>query len=408
MQDKVSPDSGIPIRVEMFGGFTITIGDIVIRDSSARSYQLWNFLEYLIAFRNKTISQDELVQALWDEDEIENPASALKNLAYRIRSVFGSQGIPFAKRIISFSKGSYEWNNSLNCTVDIEEFEDCHKKASNSSHPVEYRIEMYLRAIGLYKGDFLPASGYRRWVIPVSSYYRSMYFKCVYEVLRLLVEQERYPEIEMICKRALIIDQFEENAHKYLILALIKQGQQNKAIAHYKLVTDLFLRELGVTPSPSMRNLYRQIAKTTHSVEIDIGIIQQDLKESECFDGAFYCEYEVFKNIYQVMARTSTRTGQQIFVSLLTITDTVGTIPDSETRKKTMDGLFRIVQTSTRSCDVFARFSATQYVLILPTTSLENSEAVMDRIQKKYMQEYKERDVELHTKIQPIDPAVII
>lgn len=404
-----SPDSmPNPIRIEMFGGLTISIGDVVIKDSSARSYQLWNFMEYLIAFRNKTISQEELVQALWSEDDIDNPASALKNLAYRVRSLFGSHGIPFAKKIITFSKGSYQWNNSLSSVVDIEQFEDYHKKASNTSNPLEYRIDRYMMAISLYKGDFLPGSAHRAWVVPVSSYYRSMYFKCVYEVLRLLVEQDRYQEVEMICKRALIIDQFEENAHKYLILSLIKQGQQSKAIAHYKFVADLFLRELGVNPSPSLRNLYRQISKTTHSVEIDIGIIQQDLRETECSDGAFYCEYEVFKNIYQVQVRAAPRTGQQIFVSLLSVTDAEGNVPDSELRKKAMDGLFKVIQNSTRRCDVFARFSATQYVLILPTTSPENCEMIMGRIVRQFRHDYRTRPIEVHTKIQPITPAVMI
>ncbi len=394
----LSENSAIPIKISMFGGFTITIGDVVIKDSNARSYQLWNFLEYLITFRNKTISQDELVMVLWENDDIDNPASALKNLAYRVRTLFADHNIEFAKKIITFSKGSYQWNNTLPTLVDIEQMEDYHKKASNMAHPLEYRIEKYLQAIELYTGDFLPASGYRNWVIPVASYYRSMYFKCVYEVLQLLAEQERYQVIEMICKKALIIDQFEENAHKYLILSLIRQGQQSKAIAHYKFVTDLFLHELGVNPSPSLRNLYRQIAKTTHSVEIDIGIIQQDLKETECSDGAFYCEYEVFKNIYQVKARAAPRSGHTIFVSLLTITDVNGGIPDQDARKKAMDGLFKAIRLNTRRCDVFARFSVTQYVMILPTSTADNAEMVMQRIVRQYKSDFKVKAVEVHTK----------
>lgn len=398
----------VPIKIQMFGGFTVSVGDIVIKDSSVRSFQLWNLLEYLITFRNRTISQEELVQALWSEDEIDNPASALKNLAYRVRTVFSNQGIPFAKKIIMLSKGGYQWNNALNSVVDIEQFEELHKKASNASNPMESRIDCYIQAISLYKGDFLPSSAHRAWVVPVNSYYRSMYFRCVNEVLLLLEEQERFHDIEMICNRALIIDQFEENVHKYLILSLSRQGQQSKAISYFTYVTDLFMRELGVKPSPSLRDLYRQISKTTHSVEIDIGIIQQDLKETEAKDGAFYCEYEVFKNIYQVQARAAPRAGRQIFVGLLTITDPQGAAPEAEMRKQAMNSLFEMIQSSTRRCDVFARFSATQYVLILPTTSMENSEMVMARIVRQYQQDNRLGSIEIHTKIQPIMPAEMI
>jgi len=408
MQSVLNEQNALPIRVEMFGGFTITMGEVVIRDSNARSYQLWNFLEYLITFRQKTISQDQLVQALWEENEIENPVSALKNLAYRVRTVLSSYGIPFAKRIITFSKGGYQWNNSLECIVDAEEFEACHKRASNSSNPLDYRIENYMKAIDLYKGDFLLSSNYRGWMVPVASYYHSIYFKCVYEVLRLLVEQERFADVEMICKRALAIDQFEENTHKYLILSLIRQGQQSKAIDHYKFVTDLFLHELGVGPSTALRNLYRQMSKADHSADIDIDIIQQDLMEAECFDGAFYCEYEAFKNIYQMQARSAPRMGHQVFVGLLTVTSLQGGSPDSDTRKKVMDGLFRVIRESTRRCDVYARFSTTQYVLILPSRSLEDCEMVVERIAGNYRRNYKIKSAELHTKIQPIAPVAMI
>ena len=399
----VSAYSNIQTKVSMFGGLSITVGDTVIKDTASKSYQMWHLLEYLITFRHKTISQDELIEALWEEDDIENPASALKNLVYRTRSIFAANNVPFAKKMITYSKGSYQWNNHLNCVVDIEQFEELYKKAANITQPLDFRIEKYMAAIDLYKGDLLPASSYKNWVMPVSSYYRSLYFKCVYEVLSLLNEQETFHEMEMICNRALMVDQFDENVHKYLLLALIRQGQQSKAISHYKFVTDLFLHELGVNPSVSMRNIYRQILKTTHTVEIDIGIIKQDLKETDAMDGAFYCEYEVFKNIYQVQVRTASRTEQPIFVCLITLADSQGSIPDGDLRKKAMDGLFKVIQTSTRKYDVFARFSATQYVLLLPTSNFENCNNVLKRIVKQYKQTYRVKSVDINYTIQPLD-----
>ena len=47
-------------HIEMLGGFKLTVGDKVISDTISRTHQLWNLLEYLIAFRHKTISQEEL------------------------------------------------------------------------------------------------------------------------------------------------------------------------------------------------------------------------------------------------------------------------------------------------------------------------------------------------------------
>ena len=44
-------------------------------------------LIYLLIHREHPVSVRELSEALWREDEIENPAGALKNLMYRLRTI---------------------------------------------------------------------------------------------------------------------------------------------------------------------------------------------------------------------------------------------------------------------------------------------------------------------------------
>lgn len=397
------------ITIKMFGGFKISVEDASIQDSSMRTHQLWHLIEYLITFRHKTISQDELIEVLWPDDDIDNPANALKNLVYRIRSTFSAHNLPYAKEMIIYTRGSYQWNNDLRCVVDIEQFEDLYKKASDTAKPDELRVENYMKAIGLYSGDFLPGSCYEGWVIPISSYYRSMYFKCVYAAVELLSAQERFAEVEMICKKALIIDQFEERAHIYLMLSMVRQQKQTQALAHYSFVTDLFFRELGVNPSKAMRAIYRDIVKTVHNVEADIGNIQEELRESRESDGAFYCEYEVFKNLYRLEARTAARTGQSIFISLLTVGgENADEALDLKIQSKVMDGLYEIIQSSLRKGDVFSRFSAAQYVLMLPSLTFENCEMVMARIVKKYKQSYRPKGVSILSKVQPLEPIDLI
>ncbi len=400
-------DNNDVVQVTMFGGFKIESGGETIQDTAARTHQLWHLIEYLVAFRHKTISQDELIEVLWPDDNIENPSNALKNLAYRIRSLFSSQNLPHARDMVTFNRGCYQWNNALSTYVDVEEFEELYRQASSADLSTDQKIKKYIAAIDIYKGDFLPGSCFESWVVPISSYYRSMYFKCVYAVLAMLSELERYTEVEMICKKALIIDQFEENAHKYLINSMIKQGMQTQAVAHYSFVTDLFFRELGVNPSASMRELYREIIKTTHDVETDIDTVKEDLREAENSTGAFYCEYEVFKNLYRLEARTVARSGQSIFISLLTVTSPGGAMLDVKLQSKAMDGLFDVIKNSLRKGDVFSRFSATQYVLMLPTLTFENCEMVMDRIVKRYKQAYRSKSVEVFAKVQPLNPVEI-
>ena len=269
-----------PVQVSMLGGFRLQANGHEVDESLNRARQLWNLLEYLIAFRHRDISPDELVDVLWHNDEIDNPSSALKNLVYRVRTILVSHGIPGAKNIILCQRGTYSWNNALTTTVDIEEFERLIREADEKESQPAEQLDLYMQALSYYKGDLLPKSAFEEWVVPLSTYYHSLYVKCVEKTIRLLMDAGRYQEIAHIAQQAIVIDQFDESFHEALILAQIAMGNQQRAMAHYEHVTSLFYRELGVKPSERLRNLYREIIKNVQHVETDLEIIKEDLREA--------------------------------------------------------------------------------------------------------------------------------
>jgi tetratricopeptide (TPR) repeat protein len=223
--------------------------------------------------------------------------------------------------------------------------------------------------------------------------------------LELLTEAGRYAEAQAICEKALIIDQFEEQVHKYLLYALARQGSHNKAMAHYNYVLELFYNELGVNPSDSMKNLYREIVKTVNNVEIDLNMIKRELNESENITGAYYCEYEVFKDMYRVEARAAARTEQSIFVGLLTLTDSRGDAPDRQMLNKGMERLLQLTVKSLRKGDVIARYSPTQYVVMFPTRAYEHGRLVMDRLSLRFRADSGLKSLDVHTNFLPVDPV---
>lgn len=392
------------IHIAMLGEFSITAGDNTISDSTARTHQLWHLIEYLITFRKRDISQEELIGILWPKGEIDNPANALKNLVYRARSALHAHGLPNGRRMIVYKKGLYSWNNTYPCTVDAEEFEQACRRANAEGLTPAQQVTRYQEAIHLYKGDFLPGAKLEPWVIPIASEYRKQYFKCVYWLLGILQSQQQYEDMEQACLHAIAIDPFEETAHRYLIHSLIQQGKQEESMTRYNEVTELLFRELGIGPSTAMRALYREIAKTTHDVQLDLGIIKEDLEETDRIPGAFYCEYEIFKNLYRLEARTAARSGQSVFVVLVTLEDIDGNLLEVKIQNKTMDSLYRIIRENLRKGDVYARFSASQYVMMLPALTMENCVMVMDRVTRRFRYAHRGTRVKIDYKIQPLDP----
>ena len=392
--------------VRMLGGFELQKGDHVISENSNRSHQMWNLLQFLIAHRRKGVSQAEIIDSLWPDDSSDSPANALKNLVYRVRSTVAATGFPNGKDIIQFESGNYFFNCEAGCVIDIEEFERLCKEAENTSHPLNEQCDLCLEALDLYKGKFLAKSSHVSWVVPLSTYYHGLYLRCINHAINILKQQNRHKEIIAICEKALLIDQFEEVLYEELIRSLIANQNQSRAMSVYQYATDLFYKEMGVTLSSGLRNLYREIIKTVNSVETDLEVIKEDLCESNNIDGAFFCEYEILRNMYRLEARSASRTGQAVFIVLITIMPSHGDMLPTKLINTTMKKLQEAVNMSLRRGDVVSRFSATQFVVMLPSLTFENGQMVMSRITKHFNDLCKDPRILLHSTLQPLDPIL--
>lgn len=402
MKQAISPVTG-KIEIQMLGGFSVRVGDAEVVSTEAGG-QIWNLMEYMICGRNKIITQEQLIEILWD-DNVEDPAAALKNLVYRLRKAFADAGVSFAKQIILSSGGVYRFNNELPCTVDVEEYEAACQRADAEKDP-EVKAAQIRRAVDLYTGDFLPGACHRAWVIPINRYYHALYFEKVYDLLADYQQNGSWQDMLDVATRAAQIDKFEEQAHSYILLALSKLGRQNQAIDHYNYISDLFYREMGAELSSGVRAMYSEIAQTITIQDVNLSILKDDLKEGDDSTGAYYCEYEIFRSLYHVKARSAQRDGSSVFLGLLTLKNPEGGKPEEAVRNTAMQALHRAITASLRSGDVFSRCSGCQYVVMLPNINMENAEMVLSRIARCFKATYHSRKIILDYYIQPLDPAV--
>lgn len=365
------------IHVHMLGEFRITVAEKTISDQNNHSKKLWNLLEYLITYRNKEIAQSDLIHLLWGEDESSNPTGALKTLMHRVRNMLKELGYP--NELIIQRRGTYSWNTNVPCTVDIDIFEKFCLDGPYIDDP-QLRMETYRKAISMYKGDFLPKTNYEPWVVPVSAYYHTMYLKIVSESIAILMNEQSYDEVANLCWQALKIDPYTESLHYSLIRSLYLNGNQRAALKQYSTTTDLFFSKFGITPSAEFKALYKEIIKINKDEETDLDTIKANLKASQKRKSPFFCEYEFFKDIYRLEARVAKHTGSSIFLCLTTVTSTNGHTPELELLNQSMYKLKETFLESLRSSDVFARYSLSQYILMLPSDSYELAEIILKRV----------------------------
>lgn len=392
------------LQVNLLGGCSISCGDKTIDSNSLHSKKIWTILSYLIVFRNRDISQSELIDLVYAEDNSINPMNALKTLMHRVRAALDDLYYIRGKNIILQQDGAYKWNRALPIEVDIDIFEEFSQKANSAALSEDMRLKACLEAIDIFKGDFVPKIAMEPWAIPLNTYYRSQFLSLVHKAIKLLEERMCYDNIVTVCHKAITIEPYDEFLYYSLMKALVNLGQYQDALSQYEKTTNLFYKEFGVTPSTELKALYKQIVHSNQSVEMDISAIKENLREEDDLKGAFYCEYEFFKDIYRLEVRSVSRSGKPIHICLLTISPKPGEKSlNTKTINSAMDKLCTCVKNTLRRGDVFARYSVSQFVIMLPMTTVENAEMVLGRIVKRFHAANPRAPGELTFCFQPID-----
>lgn len=392
-------------RVTMLGEFTIEYGDSIISDQSNRSKKVWTLLEYIIVHRKRFISQDELIELLWPETNSRDPINTLKVLMYRVRSTLDDLDFEGSRRMILYRNGAYGWNQDFSCVLDVDEFQQLIYESEQEVEDDARKIALLLQAESLYQGHFLQKKASEPWVIPIASYYRTLYNRVVLDLAQILFQHKKYEQLSEICQKAILFEPYEEQLYIYLIQVLVCTGHLEKALDLYHHVTDLFMRELGVTPSDDLLALYKDVVKTIKTPEMNLSVIKNKLDESKEEIGCVFCEYEFFKLVYRLESRGIGRTGDTSFLCLISIVDrnTVG-IPSRRVLNRAMDALKTTIQFNIRSGDVFARYSVNQYLIMLPYTTKDTANMVAQRLLKVYRREFPNISIILKYSTHQITP----
>ncbi len=395
------------IKISMFGGFRLMHENgSVIDYQNSRSNKLWLVLAYLLTYRDKQITQDELIDVLWGDEPIDNPSNTLKTLRHRLCSMLDGLGAVSGKKLIRYNHGVYSWNKELQCEIDIEQF-TMYCNLGDEENDAAQKVSYYLNAIEYYSGDFLPKFSSELWVMAVNAYYHTEYLRIVKKCLVVLKETQRYYDIVTVCQKAVIIEPYDEELHRDLIWALVQTGAKQSALNHYEKVQKMFYQEFGVNLSDELVEMYKQVIQENHEYEVDLTLIQEQLQETDVEAGAFYCEYALFREIYRLFLRMIERNGKSAYLCLITVMDKNGkSITNAKLQNEAMGKLRTTIQFSLRRGDVFTRYSVSQYLVVLPSINYEDTVMVLNRIVGNYKKTGSGANVSIQTSIQPLNVAV--
>ena len=387
------------IEVKMLGGFSLAYKNRSINDSDNRSKKTLSLLQYLIYNRGRGVPESEIIDSLWPQSDSDNPSNALKTLLFRVRSLLTSVGVPNTKDVITHRQYYFCWSGNAPVRVDIDEFQElCEAGERDESE----RLSCLLRALDLYRGDFLASSSSDFWVMPISSYYHNMYASAVRDAVNLLDKRGRYDDITSIMTKAVTIDPYCEDFYIYLIKALINSQSYATAKRQYENALDLFYTQFGISPSEEFLALYPLVVKSENEVVSDMLRVKEMLNDYTAV-GARLCEFEFFKQYYGVMRAFSSRHGVCVHLSLITVSTPSGDTPPVKKLRIVMDRLSDCIRTSLRQSDVYTRFSVSQFLMMLPLANWENTVAATERVVRTFSKQNPKSGVLLNFTVQSID-----
>lgn len=368
--------------LNMLGGYSLTYGDkpmILGRGKLTKSVQL---LQLLLLHLENGIAKDELIQALYNWEEIGDTNNSLNSMIYRLKNQLIVAGMP-KEDYISIKNGICKWEGSMLLEVDVAEFETCVRRASEAAGAE--KTEALERALAIYRGEFLPQLSNELWVTIESVRLKKLYVSCVKQLGEIYEELQEFQKLLHIYKVAANLYPFDEWQEK-VIDCLQNMGRFDEAYRVYQDTVRLYSEELGAPPSAKMREQLQKMNGKLLNSENDFLKIQATLREGEWKNGAYYCAYPSFVDTYRLMCRIIERSGESIYLMVCTL---YYEEQSAKADQKAEVALGNAIEKALRRGDAYTRYSGNQYLILLSAAQRENCDLIFGRIKKGFYAENK-------------------
>lgn len=188
--------------------------------------------------------------------------------------------------------------------------------------------------------------------------------------------------LKKFAQMQLKLESGDEELYCYQIEARMRCGKVNLAMDSYEKAREIMEKELGVRKTTILNKVYDELMKISKGgSSYNFDEIKEDIEEPNP-TGVFMCGYPIFKEIYHLEARKSTRSDEPENLVLLTVQarETEEAAVAEFRVKQVMTGLEETIGECLRVGDVAAKYSDTQFILLLPTCTKELAMLVANRI----------------------------
>ncbi|HZJ51848.1 MAG TPA: BTAD domain-containing putative transcriptional regulator [Actinomycetota bacterium] len=255
------------LRFGLLGPLEVTAWGAPVRLGGAKQRAL---LAILLLNANKVLSSERLIDLLWEQEPPGTAPTALQVYVSGLRKALEPERARGGAGRILISRTSGYLLAVEPEQLDLLRFErltlDGRMAVSRADHAAS--ADLFRRALTLWRGpalaDFAYAPFAQGEIVRLEELRITVFQERIEADLALGLHQELVGELEA----ALEAHPLRERLHASRMLALYRSGRQAEALEAYGRSRNLFLEELGIEPSPNLRNLERAILEQAPSLEL--------------------------------------------------------------------------------------------------------------------------------------------
>jgi DNA-binding SARP family transcriptional activator len=256
------------VEFRILGPLQILDGDTPIEITGAKQQAV---LTMLILRANEMIGSERLIDELWGEQAPRNATGALYNHVSRLRKALGPDLI--ARR---------EWGYVLRTppeSIDLRRFEAMVSEAEQL--PARQRAARLAEALALWRGP--PLAGLESEAALQREIARLEEIRVATIERRIDADLETGRNSDLVGELEMLIAEHPVREHLrwQLILALYRAGRQAEALEVYRETRRVLAEELGLDPSPELRELEKAILRQDPSLAIATGQVPEPRAPAE-------------------------------------------------------------------------------------------------------------------------------
>ena len=202
---------------------------------------------------NHAVASDQLIDRVWGDETPHNARNALAAYMSRLRHLFaGTEDVQILRQPHGYLLSADA------ASVDLHRFRELTAAARAASSDPTAATEMFDQALRLWQGEPL-SSVDTPWIAELRNTLAVERFSAVLDRNDAALAAGRHVQIvsDLIC--AFQAYPLDERLAAQLMLAQYGSGRQADALDTYRVMRDRLVEELGVDPSPTLRDAYQQI-----------------------------------------------------------------------------------------------------------------------------------------------------